>query len=75
MNKAPYDAWFVLASDITATEELMTAAEYEACAAVSEKIYLIDGAVAEKLSDTGSPQGVFAVADKKTIPFFCKNAY
>ena len=30
MNKAPYDAWFVLAGDIAATEELMTAAEYEA---------------------------------------------
>ena len=30
MNKAPYDAWFVLAAEITATGELMTAAEYEA---------------------------------------------
>ena len=30
MNEVPYDAWFVLANDITATEELMTAAEYEA---------------------------------------------
>ena len=30
MNKAPYDAWFVLAEDITDTGELMTAAEYEA---------------------------------------------
>ena len=30
MNKAPYDAWFVLAEDITNTGELMTAAEYEA---------------------------------------------
>ena len=30
MNKAPYEAWFVLAGDITGTEELMTAAEYEA---------------------------------------------
>lgn len=30
MNKAPYEAWFVLAGDITATEELLTAAEYEA---------------------------------------------
>ncbi len=30
MNKAPYDAWFVLAEEITDTEELMTAAEYEA---------------------------------------------
>ncbi len=30
MNKAPYEAWFVLAEDITDTEELMSAAEYEA---------------------------------------------
>ena len=30
MNKAPYEAWFVLAGDITDKEELMTAAEYEA---------------------------------------------
>ena len=30
MNKAPYEAWFVLAEDITDTGELMTAAEYEA---------------------------------------------
>ena len=30
MNKAPYDAWFVLAEGITDTEEMMTAAEYEA---------------------------------------------
>ena len=30
MNKAPYEAWFVLAGDITDQEELMTAAEYEA---------------------------------------------
>ena len=30
MNKAPYEAWFVLAGDIKGTEELMTAAEYEA---------------------------------------------
>ena len=29
MNKAPYDAWFVKVSEITETEELMTAAEYE----------------------------------------------
>ena len=30
MNKAPYEAWFVLAGDITDTEELRSAAEYEA---------------------------------------------
>ncbi|MBR5109856.1 MAG: glycine cleavage system protein GcvH [Clostridia bacterium] len=30
MNKAPYDAWFVQAEGITDSEELMTAAEYEA---------------------------------------------
>ena len=30
MNKAPYDAWFVQAGDISASEDLMTAAEYEA---------------------------------------------
>ena len=30
MNDAPYDAWFVLVSDITDTEELMDAEEYEA---------------------------------------------
>ncbi len=29
MNKAPYEAWFVQVGDITGTEELMTAAEYE----------------------------------------------
>ena len=30
MNEAPYDAWFVLAADITETDGLMTAEEYEA---------------------------------------------
>ena len=30
MNKAPYEAWIVLAGDITGTKELMTASEYEA---------------------------------------------
>ena len=30
MNEAPYDAWFVLAEDVTGAEELMTAEEYEA---------------------------------------------
>ena len=30
MNKAPYEAWFILAGEISGTEELMTAAEYEA---------------------------------------------
>ena len=30
MNEAPYDAWFVLASGITGTDELMDAEEYEA---------------------------------------------
>ena len=30
MNEAPYDAWFVLAENITDTDELMTAEEYEA---------------------------------------------
>ena len=30
MNEAPYEAWFVLAEDITDTEGLMTAEEYEA---------------------------------------------
>ena len=30
MNEAPYDAWFVLAEDITETDGLMTAEEYEA---------------------------------------------
>lgn len=29
MNQAPYDAWFVVVSDITEVEELMDAAEYE----------------------------------------------
>ena len=30
MNEAPYDAWFVLAEDISETGGLMTAEEYEA---------------------------------------------
>ena len=30
MNEAPYDAWFVKVKDITETEELMSAEEYEA---------------------------------------------
>lgn len=30
MNEAPYDAWFILAEDITDTDGLMTAEEYEA---------------------------------------------
>ena len=30
MNEAPYDAWFVLAEDVTETDGLMTAEEYEA---------------------------------------------
>ena len=30
MNKAPYEAWFVLAEDTTDSGELMDAAEYEA---------------------------------------------
>ncbi|MBQ6551071.1 MAG: glycine cleavage system protein GcvH [Lachnospiraceae bacterium] len=30
MNEAPYDAWFVLVSGITDTDELMEAEEYEA---------------------------------------------
>ena len=30
MNEAPYDAWFVLAEDISDTGGLMTAEEYEA---------------------------------------------
>ena len=30
MNEAPYDAWFVLAGEITETEELMDAEAYEA---------------------------------------------
>ena len=30
MNEAPYDAWFVLAGDITGTGELMDAEAYEA---------------------------------------------
>ena len=30
MNEAPYDAWFVLAEDITDADGLMTAEEYEA---------------------------------------------
>ena len=30
MNEAPYEAWFVLAEDITDTDGLMTAEEYEA---------------------------------------------
>ncbi len=33
MNEAPYEAWFVLAADITETEELMDAEAYEAYAA------------------------------------------
>ncbi len=30
MNEAPYDAWFVLAENVTDTDGLMTAEEYEA---------------------------------------------
>ena len=30
MNQAPYDAWFVKVTDITETEDLMTADEYQA---------------------------------------------
>ena len=30
MNEAPYDAWFVLAEDVTDADGLMTAEEYEA---------------------------------------------
>ncbi len=30
MNEAPYDAWFVLAEDVTDTDGLMIAEEYEA---------------------------------------------
>ena len=30
MNEAPYDAWFVLAENITDTDGLLTAEEYEA---------------------------------------------
>lgn len=30
MNEAPYDAWFVLAEDVTDIDGLMTAEEYEA---------------------------------------------
>ena len=30
MNEAPYDAWFILAEEITDTDGLMTAEEYEA---------------------------------------------
>ena len=30
VNSAPYEAWFVMAEDVTASEELMTAEEYEA---------------------------------------------
>ena len=30
MNEAPYDAWFVLAEEVTDTDGLMTAEEYEA---------------------------------------------
>ena len=30
MNSEPYEAWFVEVGEITGTEELMTAAEYEA---------------------------------------------
>ena len=30
MNEAPYDAWFVLAEDVTEPDGLMTAEEYEA---------------------------------------------
>ena len=30
MNETPYDAWFVLAGDITGTDELMDAEAYEA---------------------------------------------
>lgn len=30
MNSAPYEAWFVMAGDVTASEDLMTAEEYEA---------------------------------------------
>lgn len=31
INEAPYDAWFVRVKDISDREELLTAAEYEAC--------------------------------------------
>ncbi len=30
INKAPYDAWFIKVKDVTETEELLSAAEYEA---------------------------------------------
>ena len=30
MNEAPYDAWFVKAAEITETDDLMSAEEYEA---------------------------------------------
>lgn len=36
MNEEPYEAWFVLAGDITDTEDLMTAEEYEAFLAQEE---------------------------------------
>ncbi|MCD8083952.1 MAG: glycine cleavage system protein GcvH [Clostridiales bacterium] len=38
INEAPYDAWFVRATDITGEEELLDAAAYEAfCKEESEK--------------------------------------
>lgn len=30
INEAPYDAWLIKVGDVTGTEELLTAAEYEA---------------------------------------------
>ena len=32
INEAPYDAWFIKVKEITDTEELLTAEEYEAWA-------------------------------------------
>lgn len=36
INEAPYDAWFIKVKEITETEELLTAEEYEAFAASGE---------------------------------------
>lgn len=36
INEAPYDAWFIKVKEITETEELLTAEEYEAFTASGE---------------------------------------
>jgi TrmH family RNA methyltransferase len=45
------------------------AREYDLCANAAEETCLIDPSVAEKLSDVGSTQGFFAVAEKREAIF------